>query len=267
MVETLRSMAGQLLTSGTVQVIIGYGEGTNGRVRPVFARTAEEAAALILDQRCKANLAVYLAKPEIRKLGRPAIVAAPAVVRTIIQQIAEHQLSPDALVTIAFDDASVLQLTDAASLEAFVASHPATLPPAVKDLSGSISGMSVGDRRAFWDAELSRCFKCYACRAACPLCYCERCITDANQPQWICVAPHAMGIMEWHMNRAMHMAGRCVQCGACTLACPVGIPIGLLTIEATRAVEQEFGHEAGIRCDAPAALSSFRLEDKESFIL
>jgi formate dehydrogenase (coenzyme F420) beta subunit len=69
------------------------------------------------------------------------------------------------------------------------------------------------------------------------------------------------------LNRAMHMAGRCVQCGACSRACPAGIPIGLLTMEATRVAEQEFGYEAGLRCDAPAALSSFKPGDKDSFII
>jgi Fe-S oxidoreductase len=81
------------------------------------------------------------------------------------------------------------------------------------------------------------------------------------------VAPHALGNFEWHMNRAMHLAGRCVQCGSCNIACPVGIPIALLTIEATRIVEREFGQQAGTKCETPAALSSFRVEDKESFIL
>jgi Fe-S oxidoreductase len=65
----------------------------------------------------------------------------------------------------------------------------------------------------------------------------------------------------------MHLAGRCVQCGSCNIACPVGIPISLLTIEAARIVEREFGQYAGTQCNAPAALSSFRVEDKETFIL
>ena len=266
MAESLRQAASDLLASGVVQVVIGYGEGSAGRVRPVFVRSAEGVSALVFDKRCKANLAVYLAKPEIMKMGKAALVATPAVVRSVIQLIAEHQLVAGANVILAVDADSVTQLPDPPSLEAYVASHPMVLPPPVKALTESLAGMSVNERRAFWDDELSRCFKCYACRSACPLCYCERCITDANQPQWVCVAPHAMGNVEWHLNRAMHMAGRCVQCGACTLACPVGIPIGLLAIEATRAVEQEFSYHAGSHCDAPAALSSFRLEDKESFI-
>ena len=266
MVESLKQAAADLLAAGTVNVVIGYGEGTSRRVRPVFVREADGVSSLVFDERCKANLAVYLPKPGIVKMGKAAIVARPPVVRSIIQLIAEHQLSAGTVVVLAVDEAGVRSLTDASSLEAFAAGHPPELPPPTRRIMDSLAGMSVNERRSFWDDELSRCFKCYACRAACPLCYCDRCITDDNQPQWVCVAAHGIGIVEWHFNRAMHMAGRCVQCGACTTACPVGIPIGLLTVVATQATEREFGYQAGMKCDAPAALSSFKTEDKESFI-
>jgi ferredoxin len=267
MIDSLREASRELLASGKVQVVIGYGEGSHGRVRPLFIRTADSVSGLIFDQRCRGNLAVYLAKPEVWKLGKAAVVATPVVVRSLIQLIAEHQLAPENVVVLAVDGTSVTVLTDTASFENYAAVHPTVLPPHIKSLIDTIAGMSTAGRREFWDAELSRCFKCYACRSACPLCYCERCITDDNQPQWVCVAPHGVGVIEWHINRAMHMAGRCIQCGACTLACPTGIPIGLLTLEASRVAEEEFGYQAGTRCDAPAALSSFRVEDKESFIV
>lgn len=267
MIESLKELAGGLLASDKVQVVIGYGEGSHGRVRPIFVRNAEDVNDLVFDPRCRGNLAVYLAKPEVWKIGKAAVVATPVVVRSLIQLVAEHQLTPQGVIVLAVDGSSVKVLTDAASYESFAAAHPVVLPAHVKSLVDSVASMSTDQRREFWEAELSRCFKCFACRAACPLCYCERCITDDNQPQWVCVAPHGMGVVEWHINRAMHMAGRCIQCGACTLACPTGIPIGLLTLEAARVAEEEFGYQAGMRCDAPAALSSFKAEDKESFIL
>ncbi len=265
--QALRQKAKELLESGKVAVIIGYGNGSGDGVRPVFIRNAANVTKLVFDSRCRQNLAVYLSKPEIRKMGRPAIVANPSVVKTIVQLISENQLRSSDLVTLVADNDAVAELSDDASLDAYSAGHPVIFPPFAQKEIKTIAEMSLQDRFRYWQDELSRCFKCYACRAACPLCYCERCITDDNRPQWVCVPSHAEGNFEWHMNRAMHLAGRCIECGSCTIACPVGIPIGLLTIEASRIVEQEFGYKPGLRCDAPSALSSFRIEDKEEFIV
>jgi ferredoxin len=264
--QALHIKAKELLESGRVRVIVGYGEGSSGRVRPVFIRNVSEAEKLVWDNRCKQNLAVYLLKPEIKKMGMPAIVATSATVLTIVQLISENQLKSGELVTLAIENDFVTELSDDASLEAYAQSHPVIFPPFVKEEIRTIAEKSLQDRLKYWQNELSRCIKCYACRAACPLCYCERCITDVNQPQWVCVASHQQGNFEWHMNRAMHMAGRCIECGSCTVACPVGIPIGLITIEASRIVEKEFGQKPGLRCNAPSAMSTFKVEDVETFI-
>ncbi|HOV99078.1 MAG TPA: 4Fe-4S dicluster domain-containing protein [Bacteroidota bacterium] len=264
----LNQIAKELLTSQKVKLVIGYGEGTDGRVRPVFVRKSEDASQLIWDDRCRQNLAVYLNKTEIREIGFPiAIVSLPATVRSIVQLIAEHQFQVEDVIPIVQEGANVTTIENKERLEQYAAANPVVFPPFVVEEIENIRNKSVEERFEYWQEELSRCFKCYACRAACPLCYCERCITDVNTPQWVCVPPHAIGTFEWHMNRAMHLAGRCVECGSCTIACPVGIPIGLLTMEATRIAREELGYEPGIKCDVPAALATFRPDDKESFIL
>lgn len=51
--------------------------------------------------------------------------------------------------------------------------------------------------------------------------------------------------MEWQVNRVMHMAGRCVECGACAKACPVGIPLHLLTQNMMETIWHEFEKQPG----------------------
>ncbi len=88
-----------------------------------------------------------------------------------------------------------------------VASQDLNLAEADRQAVEKLEKMSLAERRRFWQEELSRCFKCYACRAACPLCYCGRCTVECNQPQWIRVPAHDLGNLEWHMY-AGHAPGR-----------------------------------------------------------
>jgi ferredoxin len=89
---------------------------------------------------------------------------------------------------------------------------------------------------------------------------------DCNRPQWIPVASHAIGNLEYHMVRAMHLAGRCVQCGTCGTACPVGIPVHLLTFFAEGTVRRQFGQKGGAGAKLDYAMSTFKPDDKETFI-
>ena len=126
--------------------------------------------------------------------------------------------------------------------------------------------MSHAERWRFWTDQFTACMKCYACRSSCPLCYCERCVVECNQPQWIPTSPHAEGNLEWHVVRAMHLAGRCVDCGFCADACPVGIPLNLLTRMLREEMAGEMNAQPGTSAKSDYALSSFRPEDKEGFI-
>ncbi|MGD9347257.1 MAG: Coenzyme F420 hydrogenase/dehydrogenase, beta subunit C-terminal domain, partial [Candidatus Aminicenantes bacterium] len=41
-----------------------------------------------------------------------------------------------------------------------------------------IESLSKEDRWKFWQEELNKCIRCYACRSVCPMCYCDECVVD-----------------------------------------------------------------------------------------
>ena len=139
------------------------------------------------------------------------------------------------------------------------------MPVPMQQLMEKMTQMPLQERWMYWQNEFSDCIKCYACRSACPLCYCTQCTVEMNKPQFIPIASHTQGNMEWHIMRAMHLAGRCISCGECVRACPMEIPLGLLTAKLNSEVFNQFGQQAGINADADYALSSFKTDDKENF--
>jgi ferredoxin len=264
--QELRNKVRELLSGGTAQVVIGYGEGTAGKVRPVFITDPGDADKLIFDARCKQNLAVYLSKNEVKQIGKAAVVAPLFTLKTILQLAAESQLAEGDIVIIGMDDeGKPVDFTDLAAVEAFVSRYDDLSAEARAELE-RIEKMTREQRWQYWQQELPRCFKCYACRAACPLCYCTRCTVEINQPQWIPVPSHDLGNLEWHIMRAMHLAGRCVNCGECARACPLDIPLNLLTQKLIQEISLQFNQRAGISSKAENALSTFKPDDKENFI-
>jgi ferredoxin len=87
-----------------------------------------------------------------------------------------------------------------------------------------------------------------------------------NQPQWVPVASDPLGNLEWNVVRAMHLAGRCVDCGSCADACPEGIRIDLLNHVLAREASAHFGAEPGYSTRKDYALSAYKPDDKEEFI-
>src|SRR4030067_150903 len=41
------------------------------------------------------------------------------------------------------------------------------------------------ERWKLFEKESSRCIRCYACREACPMCYCAECFVDSSSPKWM----------------------------------------------------------------------------------
>lgn len=123
-------------------------------------------------------------------------------------------------------------------------------------------------RRAFLTEEFSKCIRCYACRNACPMCYCEECFVDCGSPEWI--GKSAADVQDnilFQTVRVFHSAGRCADCGACERACPMGINLRLLTRKLVKDVKELFNAEAGVNMDDKAALATFTADDPEPFLV
>ena len=268
MIEQLRSKARALLEGGAVKVVIGHGAGsTPDRTRPVFVRQAEQTKQLVAGGPTRQNLAVYLLKPEVKALGKAAVVAEAAELRAILQYAAESQLADESVTALAGSgNGQVVELGNFAAIEEHLATTPRGLAAADKEEIARFDKMSLAERRAFWAAEMERCIKCYACRAACPLCYCNRCIVDCNQPQWVPTTADPLGNLEWNVVRAMHLAGRCIDCGSCATACPQNIRIDLLNHVLAQEASAQFAAEPGYSRRKEYALAAFKPEDKEEFI-
>jgi ferredoxin len=266
--EELKNRVRELLKDGGVAAVIGYQAGSDGRTpRAAFFRAPQEVDRMILDDTCTDNLAVYLLKPEVKAMGKLAIVATLPVLRTILQLAAENQITDGQIVVLGVGpDGQIIEFPTLEAIEQFVAGFGPGLTEQDKALLARIEGMTREERWAFWQSEFARCIKCYACRAACPMCYCTKCIVETNQPQWIPVASHDVGNLEWHLVRAMHLAGRCLNCGFCAKACPMGIPLNLLTQKLAEEAREAFGAIAGKSAKGEYALSMFKTDDKEGFI-
>jgi len=264
---TINEIAARLLETGEAKVIIGYGEGSFGSVRPVFARNKEETGNLIYDKRCTQNLAMYVYKKEISPLKKLAIVANVSTLRGIIRLASENQIKDGDVIALHINElGEVIECKTLSKIEACLAEITPEIKPEDKELIDKLDAMTPQERWDFWISEMESCIKCYACRQACPLCYCTQCAVEVNQPQWIPVAANTLGNLEWHVTRAMHLSGRCVECGQCGDACPVGIPIHLLPIKLAEEIKNIYGTVSGMKAEESNTLSTFKPDDKENFI-
>ncbi len=272
--DDIKNKAKQLLESGEVKLVIGYGPGSSvNRRRAVFISSADQMDKLVLDQYCEDNLAGYLIQEGLLNDGKKvAIFLSPFGIRSVNILTAEDQLNPDQVMILGFE----LNNGQVSALDGHHVNGFADLVKQIKDqgfnkeraeLITKLEKMSAPERFEFWRQQFAKCLKCYACRQGCPMCYCRRCIVDRNQPQWVNTSGHTLGNFEWNMVRAFHLAGRCVGCGTCERACPVGIPLMLLNQRMAKEVLEAFDHFAGMTSTQEPVLAGFKREDPETFIL
>ena len=110
---------------------------------------------------------------------------------------------------------------------------------------------SLGQDELFarWHYEFSKCIKCYGCRDICPVCFCREC--SLENPDLIHTGQQLTEVPLFHLVRAVHMAGRCIDCGLCEEACPMDIPLRLLYRKVNEIVVQTFDYRTGVDKGTP----------------
>jgi L-lactate utilization protein LutB len=109
---------------------------------------------------------------------------------------------------------------------------------------------------------MDRCIRCYACRNACPMCVCrDHCIADTRDPHWLSQETDVQQKWMFQLIHAMHLAGRCTECGECERACPMNIPILSLRQKLNREIKELFDYEAGVDPEGVPPLLTFKVEE------
>ena len=272
--KNIRTEARKLLQDDRADVVIGYEQGSDEEVAtPCFITDVSQVDRLMFDEHCFHNLAKYLVGQvgyltsrfvAEDKRPRVAMVATPATLRSIVGLIQEHQFARDKLIILGILDGTPVGI-EPDVLVGQIEEDQETRARIMAQVR-EIEEMSASERWAWWEEQFSRCIRCYACRQVCPFCYCEQCISDENQPQWIGRSPSPGNNRTWNIIRALHLVGRCTDCGECDRVCPVDIPLSLLAVKMAGEVEEAYGYRAGADVETKPALHSFRPDDPDDFI-
>jgi coenzyme F420-reducing hydrogenase delta subunit/ferredoxin len=288
--SNLRKAASDVLSAGRVGVVVGYGAGSLAdQTTPIFVTEAADCEGFVWGQACRNNLSTYVGSA-LENHERVAVVAKICDLGAITGLVREGQLRRDQMVVIG------VQCPGVRDGSAFVAKclacsgdpHPicdlvvtadgirescedpssAALdtPDARDEQIAHLESLPHGDRWNYWQRQFSRCLRCYACRAACPLCYCSSCIAEKHRPQWVSTAIGNRGNSAWNIIRAVHLAGRCTGCDECARVCPADIRLDLINRKLSLEVERQYGI-IGLDPEEKSALVDFRMEDSEEFIL
>ena len=128
-----------------------------------------------------------------------------------------------------------------------------------------VEAMIPAERWQYFEELIAPCIRCYACRNACPLCYCPTCFVDEARPQWVGKSIDRTDTRTFHFLRAYHVAGRCTDCGACERACPVGIKVRQFTKKLEKEIKDLYDYEVGLNTDTRPPLDTYRPGDPEPF--
>jgi ferredoxin len=244
----------ELLDAGKIQGFLGLRE-QNGHVQPHLFTSAEDLSGLSLGDRKKSGDARYPLAKVLLQLAKSfpdatfGLLVRGCDERGLIELIKWNQLAKDRVVPVGI--ACPAELAEACACrkpypEDLVAGEKTEGVPQSADVA-KIEILSAQDRFKYWMSQFDKCVKCYGCRNICPMCFCNECSLEESELIQKAVLPTENPI--FHLTRAVHMVGRCIDCGLCEEACPADIPLRTLYKKVAELIADETGYRPGEDAD------------------
>ena len=111
-----------------------------------------------------------------------------------------------------------------------------------------------------YEDEFSKCMKCYGCREACPLCFCDDCCLEAEGPEWV-PGGYTPAAPFFHLTRMVHMVDSCTNCGQCTEVCPCEIPVAKVWSTVNNKIRDVYGYLPGFDNGEPIPFTEHKPKD------
>ena len=273
--EQIQSQARKLLSSDEADVVIGYETGPRGITRPFFAYKPDEVERLTWNDHCSHNLVTFLRdwkqpRAKGQEAPRVGIVVKACDARALNVLLQEKQIERERVHVIGVvcggmrddnreEQARCVRCAERAPVVYDTLIGEPEVVPAHAGWAGveALEAMSARERLAYWVEQFERCLRCYACRQACPGCYCYECLAEQVDPLWVDIGIDFPQKYFFHIMRAYHLAGRCADCDECERVCPVNIPLSLLNRRIAREITKLFDYTPGLSPDEASPLTTF----------
>lgn len=268
MIETVKDTVRQLLETDEIKGFLGLAE-KHGHVAPHLFQQGDSLDNMVLGDRKRPGDSRYPLNKYLINIHRAypeevfGVLVRGCDDRGLQTLYTWNQLDPKKVVTVGI--ACPQELAEACECaepfpDTFVAGEKAE--PVKNNSVAEVDALVLSEKFSYWMDEFVKCIKCYGCSNICPMCFCNDCSLKCDDLVKRGELPPEIPV--FHHTRAMHMVGRCIDCGLCEEACPSNIPLRTLYKKVNSIMEEQFDFKTGVQRGKRSPLNTIEaVEGKE----